>query len=79
MENEEKDLSNTVITSNGIIANVSGGAEIPCPTCKMKGRVIDPACYGKTISYYNPITGDTLPHITCRTCNGTGWVFQHLR
>lgn len=78
MENEEKDLSNKTVTSNGIIADVSGGAEIPCPTCGMKGRVPDPKCFGKVMMYSHP-NGDRVPHITCRTCNGTGWVFQHLR
>lgn len=73
---ENKDLSNIVVGSDGILVDISEGSEIPCPTCKMKGRIPDPKYFGKPVAYYNPITGDSFPHISCRTCKGAGWVYD---
>lgn len=46
----------------------------PCPTCKGKGSINDPACVGRVMGYYNPHTGDCCPQIMCQSCAGSGWV-----
>ncbi len=45
-----------------------------CPTCRGKGRIPDPNCIGRLMMYCNPHTGDSFPHIPCRSCGGDGWV-----
>lgn len=70
--NEEKDLSKTVITGSGIAVD-ENKVEVPCPTCKRKGRVPDPKYFGIPMGYCAP-NGDRVPHIPCRTCNGEGWI-----
>ncbi len=45
---------------------------ILCPTCNGKGRIPDPTIDGP-LSYCGP-DGEGWPLVTCRTCNGTGWV-----
>lgn len=52
--------------------------KVPCPTCKRKGTVTDPACFGKLIGYYNPHTGDRFPQVKCETCNGSGWILKPI-
>ena len=41
-----------------------------------KGSIPDPKLQGQAMCYYNPHTGDSFPHATCRTCGGSGWVEQ---
>ncbi len=61
-----------IVTKDGI-KDLADGTEIPCPTCKRKGRVIDPKCIGKPISYCGP-NGERFPTVVCRTCKGEGWI-----
>ncbi len=77
MENKPKDLSDVVITSNGIVNNANNGVEIPCPTCKAKGSIPDPKYFGKMMMYCGP-DGERVPHISCRTCSGSGWIFTKI-
>lgn len=68
-KDENSELSNTVITANGIIKDVSNGAEVLCPTCNGRKTIIDPEYKSTGYSYQG------VPRIPCRTCNKTGWVF----
>lgn len=46
---------------------------VPCPTCGRLGRV--PKAYpdGAVIGYCG-MNGERVPHETCQSCAGTGWV-----
>jgi hypothetical protein len=51
--------------------------KIPCPTCKRLGRVPKAFPQGALIAYCGP-NGERVPHETCRTCNGEGWIGKDL-
>jgi len=44
--------------------------KITCPVCRGYGRI--PEKTKVPMSYYNPETGESFPHVTCPACNGTG-------
>lgn len=75
--NSRNDLSRIEIGENGVIINISKGAEIPCPTCGGKGKIPDPQYIGKVVFYLSP-NGDRIPHIKCCTCAGAGKVFKQI-
>lgn len=47
--------------------------KLPCPTCHRLGTVPKTYPAGAMIGYCGP-NGETLPHETCQTCNGSGWI-----
>ena len=53
---------------------------IPCPTCGRLGRVPKAFPTGAVISYCG-MNGERVPHETCQSCAGTGWVNdeRHIR
>ncbi len=49
--------------------------KIPCPTCHGKKTMNDPSCIGKFVGYCDP-HGNTIPQVTCITCEGVGHVIK---
>lgn len=47
--------------------------KLPCPTCHRLGTVPKTYPAGAMIGYCGP-SGETVPHETCQTCNGSGWI-----
>lgn len=66
--------SNKTVSSDGeVITDVTDGAEIPCPTCKGKGKILDPKLKRGGYGYVYMHEADK--YCECRTCSGSGWVF----